>query len=173
MCTSKNNKALNSESVVLSRSHTEPGEIRHPVLLFSDVSHPEHPIILHVFHVPPIEPFVHLNPVDQLPRVQAIHILHASSDLWAPMSGIKEVPLASSAREPRVVKRRRVCFNSRLHRCRPALTLAAQASPRSEEREIELDDLNAVTIRDDLQERRPVNATAHPRGDVARGLIPP
>ena len=89
------------------------------------------------------------------------------------MSGIKEVPLASSAREPRVVKRRRVCFNGRLHRRRPALTLAAQASPRNEERKIELDDLNAVTVCDDLQERRPVNTTAHARGDVAGGLVPP
>ena len=89
------------------------------------------------------------------------------------MSCIKEVPLASSAREPRVVKRRCVSFNGRLHRRRPALPLAAQASPRSEERKVELDDLNAVAVRDDLQERQPVNATAHAGGDVAGEVVPP
>ena len=72
-----------------------------------------------------------------------------------------------------MIKCRRVCFNVRLHRRRPALTLATQTSPGNQERKIELDDLNTVTVCDDLQERRPVNATAHTRSDVAGGLVPP
>jgi len=166
-------KITKQEILILLSSYAEPGNIRHPALLFPNVAHPEHPVIVRVFHVPPVKPFVHLNPCEPLPRVQAIHTLHTPPDLWASMGCIKEVPLASSAREPRVVKRRRVRPNGRVHRRRPALTLAAHTSPRSEERKFKLDDLNAVAIRDDLHERRPVDATAHAGCDMAGGMVPP
>ena len=89
------------------------------------------------------------------------------------MCYIKQVPLASSAREPRVVKCGRVRSHERLHRRRFALTLATRASPRSEERKIELGDLDTVTVREDLQERPPVTAVAHAAGDLVGRVVPP
>ena len=158
----------------LMPSHTEPREVRHLVLLFPKAAHPEHPVILHVLHVPPVKPFLHLSPCKPVPHVRTIHTRRAPPDLWASMRHVKEVPLATSTREPRVVKRRTVRSNKRLHRGRFALALTThRASPRIKERKIELGNLDAVAVCDELQERPPVVAMAHTAGDRGGCVVPP